>query len=111
MTRRSMSPARRKRILERDGYACRQCHSEEGPFEIDHMHEIWLDGPDEDDNLQTLCRFCHVSRTRDGAKRRAKVKRLAGITKRNRKHRQIYGRGFDKPPGYRHRWPKRKVGQ
>ena len=63
MTRHSMSPARRKRILERDGYACRQCHSEEGPFEIDHMHEIWLDGPDEDDNLQTLCSDCNIGKS------------------------------------------------
>lgn len=80
MTKRSMSPSRRKRILERYGHACRQCGEKDGRLEIDHMHEIWLGGPDDDDNLQTLCLACHAIRTKDGAGRRAKVKRLRGET-------------------------------
>lgn len=95
MTRRSMSPARRKRILERDGHACRLCGEKDGRFEIDHMHEVWLDGPDDDDNLQTLCVACHAIRTLDGAKRRAKVKRIRGETCNGPKQ-KIQSRPFPK---------------
>lgn len=112
MTRRSMSPARRKRILERDNHACTVCTDREGPFEIDHHLPLWLGGTDTDDNLRTLCKNCHKGETKASSKARAKCKRLNGATGRKRHKRKILSLKFPpRPDGYEYRWPKgRKVG-
>jgi 5-methylcytosine-specific restriction endonuclease McrA len=104
MTRRSMSPSRRKRILERDGHACTACTDKEGPFEIDHHLPIWLGGDDTDDNLRTLCRNCHKVETKVSCKARAKCKRLNGQTRQNRRKRKIPGRPF---PEFKRKLPSR----
>lgn len=111
MTKRRMTPARRKRILERDGHACRICSCTEGPFEIDHHLPIWLGGSDDDENLRTLCLNCHKGETKAGTKARAKGNRIrAKLNGKRRAKHKIQSRDFPKPPpGYKPNWPKRKL--
>ena len=53
----------RREILERDGYRCRQC-GRAGRLEVDHIEPMARGGSDTDsDNLQSLCRECHISKT------------------------------------------------
>ena len=54
----------RRRIKDRDGWRCREC-GRAGRLEVDHVKPI-QDGGDPWDpaNLQTLCRSCHIAKTR-----------------------------------------------
>ena len=53
----------RRRILEKNGYRCQSC-GRPGRLEVDHIRPIWRGGsPWDPDNLQTLCRACHVHKT------------------------------------------------
>ena len=57
--------ALRRRILNRDGWRCREC-GKAGRLEVDHVKPV-QDGGDWWDpaNLQTLCRSpCHFAKTR-----------------------------------------------
>ena len=53
-------------VFHRDGYRCRSCHKS-GRLECDHVTPL-VDRPDQDaydpENLQTLCRGCHITKTR-----------------------------------------------
>lgn len=62
-----MTSALRKRILERDGYKCRQCGvsiSQEPHLllEVDHIIPISKGGITTEENLQTLCWRCNRSK-------------------------------------------------
>jgi len=59
--RRRVTPEIRRRILERDNYACQSCDSED-VLEIDHVIPISRGGSSDDDNLQVLCAFCNRSK-------------------------------------------------
>ncbi len=64
----------RRRVLERDGYACRFCRSTED-LHIDHIDAHSRGGARELGNLQTLCAHCNISK---GARsNRAARRRLA----------------------------------
>lgn len=54
----------RRQVLEADGYRCRQC-GRPGRLEVDHITAV-ADGGDlwDPENLQALCRGCHVAKTR-----------------------------------------------
>ena len=52
----------RKRILIRDGYCCQRCGETEGKLHIDHIVPRRLNGSDLDENLQTLCQKCNLSK-------------------------------------------------
>ncbi|CAB4168180.1 HNHc domain containing protein [uncultured Caudovirales phage] len=52
----------RLRILKRDGYCCQRCGTNEGKLHIDHIVPKRLNGSDLDENLQTLCEFCNLSK-------------------------------------------------
>ncbi len=93
-TTRSMSPARRQRIIERDGNKCGMCPNTDGPFIVDHIIPLWISGNDEDDNLWTLCETCNKNKTANDIKAIAKSKRILGITKTGAK-KKIQSRGFD----------------
>jgi hypothetical protein len=54
----SISPWKRREVMERDGHACRSCGSRTH-LEIDHVVAVAHGGSDEIDNLQTLCRTCN----------------------------------------------------
>ena len=63
---------------------------------------------------RALLPACHANKTKTDVANIAKAKRLAGETgqKKRRDSRggsSIKGRGFDKPPGYKHQWPSRKL--
>jgi len=52
----------RQKILERDGFACLNCGSEEA-LEIDHIIPLAGGGhPTDEENLQTLCRSCNAKK-------------------------------------------------
>ena len=53
----------RRAVLDRDGWRCRKC----GRYGNECDHVVALDrggDPYELDNLQTLCRGCHIAKTR-----------------------------------------------
>ena len=66
----------RRKTFERDGYRCRQC-GKAGRLECDHIQAIVNGGAAWDEsNLQTLCRACHMEKTKtdlryEGADQRA----------------------------------------
>ena len=84
--RRSMTPARRRRIFEARGGICAFCDKPiEGPYEIDHLLPLALGGADDDGgNTVPMHPECHRIKTfgrprhRDGgdAKRIAKIRRM-----------------------------------
>ena len=57
----------RLRVFERDGYRCRLC-GRPGRLECDHVRPMDRLPDDADpydlDNLQALCRGCHIRKTR-----------------------------------------------
>ena len=54
----------RLEILHRDGYRCRTC-GRAGRLEVDHITPISKGGdPWNPANLQSLCRGCHLDKTR-----------------------------------------------
>ena len=54
-TARSMSPARRARILKRDGFKCCRCPDTFGPFIVDHISPLWISGDDELEDWKRIC--------------------------------------------------------
>ena len=54
----------RKRVLERDGHRCREC-GRAGRLEVDHKQPLQRGGAlYAGENLQSLCRDCHIEKTR-----------------------------------------------
>ena len=61
--------ALRRRVFRRDGYRCRAC-GRPGRLECDHVVPLRQGGPLlHVDNLQTLCRSCHIEKTRSENRR------------------------------------------
>jgi HNH endonuclease len=56
-----IAPEVRERVLARDGHRCVRCGSA-ARLEVDHIWPWSLGGPDTEDNLQTLCKSCNVSK-------------------------------------------------
>ena len=52
----------RRTVLDRDNWRCRNCHRYGN--ECDHIDRDPRIDPYEMDNLQTLCRACHIEKTR-----------------------------------------------
>ena len=53
----------RRMVLDRDGWRCQQC-GRAGKLEVDHVRALEDGGdPYDMENLQTLCRSCHVRKT------------------------------------------------
>lgn len=54
----------RCQVLDRDGWRCRAC-GRAGRLECDHVRPLERGGdPYDITNLQTLCRSCHIAKTR-----------------------------------------------
>ena len=54
----------REKILIRDDYRCVKC-GRPGRLEVDHVKPVNQGGSyDDPKNLQTLCRECHISKTK-----------------------------------------------
>jgi len=60
----------RARILDRDDYRCVRC-GRRGDLEVDHIIGREHGRDDSAENLQTLCRGCHIQKTRDERGRNA----------------------------------------
>ena len=55
--------AARRAALARDKHRCRQCHKA-GRLEVDHITPMERGGaPLDENNLQTLCRSCHIAKS------------------------------------------------
>lgn len=97
--RRAMTPARRARVVARDGEVCRypECAIAKG-LEVDHIVCLELGGKDSDENLQLLCYAHHKQKTALDVKMIAKARRLRKdrIEAPTRPKSQIKSRGFDK---------------
>ncbi len=62
----------RARILERDAGLCQGCAALDRVTlarEVDHRIPKAEGGTDDDDNLQSICRACHLTKTQEEAKR------------------------------------------
>ena len=97
---RKMTPARRARLIERDGKCVRPGCENTGPLEIDHIVPLELGGSDADWNLECLCVEHHRIKTRAD---------IAAISKAKRN--QLKHTGQAPPPtqkiksrGFRRRW-------
>jgi hypothetical protein len=94
---RRMTPARRARIIARDGGCCTypECEVTTG-LEVDHTIALELGGKDHDDNLRALCGPHHKAKTKLDVKLIAKAKRrkskAAGTWHADRP--KMQGRGF-----------------
>ena len=63
----------RRAVFRRDGYRCRSC-GRRGRLEADHVVPIAAGGdPWHLDNLQALCRSCHIRKTARENRRRPRV--------------------------------------
>ena len=67
----------RKKVHERDQGICACCGRYDAKWQADHKNPLWQGGKDHIDNLQTLCRHCHLSKTVGETPVRAKTDRLA----------------------------------
>lgn len=56
----------RRCVLDRDGHACVQCGAR-SRLEVDHIVPVESGGSDHIENLQTLCRSCHITKSRNEA--------------------------------------------
>lgn len=63
--------ATRRRIMQRDGFACQCCGVVRMDNEIDHRVPLEQSGSNEDGNLWVLCTECHKTKTRKEAQERA----------------------------------------
>lgn len=74
---RSMSPARRARIIERDKGRCVRagCETPADRLQVDHIVCLALGGSDKDWNLETLCFGHHLTKTKADVAAIAKAKR------------------------------------
>ena len=54
----------RRTVFDLDGWRCRPC-GKAGRMEVDHVTPLHKDGdPWAESDLQTLCRGCHIEKTR-----------------------------------------------
>ena len=53
----------RRLVFIRDGYRCVAC-GRAGRLECDHKLPTWQGGSSAMENLQTLCRNCHIEKSR-----------------------------------------------
>lgn len=76
--KRSMSPARRRRIWEAHHGRCEECGIAltVSEAELDHIIPLWMSDDDSDANFQILCKPHHADKTAKDARDRHHVKRI-----------------------------------
>ncbi len=77
----------RKLVRERSEGRCAKCQTYDSRGEADHVVPLWCGGSDTADNMQWLCRRCHLTKTVGETPIRAKTDRLASrheLTKQRR---------------------------
>ena len=53
----------RDKIFLRDKHTCQVCGRVGGDLELDHIINAAKGGTDDDSNLQTICKPCHIPKT------------------------------------------------
>lgn len=53
----------RRRALMRDNFECRVCGARNVPLEVDHVVPLARGGADGLDNVQAICKPCHIEKT------------------------------------------------
>lgn len=99
--RKAMTPARRARILARQGPLCARAFCEEPWTEADHIVPLAMGGADKDHNVEGLCSAHHAEKTARDIRAIRKAQRLerdANPQTRRRPARPMRGRGFPKDP-------------
>ncbi len=100
MTKRgSISKKTREAVIAAYGNACAICRVTFLPgqrIDIDHHHQLGMDGPDEVGNFRPLCVPCHKIKTKEDARARGKARRLSGETVKRRRGPPMKSRPFDK---------------
>jgi hypothetical protein len=97
----SMTPARRRRVLARQGDRCAAKGCNEPWTEIDHIIALGLGGPETDDAIEGLCKAHHAEKTRRdnwSIKKAARLRRDASPETRRKSPRPLRSRGFQKDP-------------
>ena len=62
--------AARQRVLNRDGWRCKKC-GRPGRLEVHHIVPLHQGGAGYDlDNLEAMCRGCHIAVTAEGNRRK-----------------------------------------
>lgn len=122
--RRKASPKQVAAILKRQSGTCNLCpmqlveFGEPGeptrilqPFDVDHVQRLDALGDQGIDNLQCLCKSCHVVKTKVDnreAKKGARIRKKSGHDElKPRVKKRIAGRALTVPKGFKHKWPKR----
>lgn len=70
-------------VVERDGYHCRACQSDDGEYEVQHIIPKKDGGTNHPANLITLCRKCHLKTFK------RKYKGIPGIPEKNQQQLDI----------------------
>jgi len=78
--RNNLTMKKKERILERDGWKCYICGDDMCALEIHHIVPIISGGKDNDSNLVSLCRECHIAIHTDDIERC--VKNAVYVSKR-----------------------------
>lgn len=76
MSRRRWAATRRE-VFDRDGHRCCEC-GRVGRLECDHITPLWIDSeqdPYDPANCQTLCRNCHIIKSKQEQERAKTIKR------------------------------------
>ena len=79
----------RAKVKERDGGICCRCGRYDAKFEADHIVALWSGGRDTLDNMQTLCRACHMQKSVGETPVRAKTDRLAARHAQTKKRKPV----------------------
>ena len=97
--RKAMTPARKRRISQRQNGVCGYPECEAPIDEYDHIVCLALGGRDADDNCEGLCSEHHRQKTNRDLKLIAKARHQRAYHEgaRPKPVRQIKGRGFAKP--------------
>ncbi len=64
--------ARRRRVLARDEFTCRECRHVSMDLVVDHVVPLADGGADDASNLQSLCVPCHAKKTKREAQARGR---------------------------------------
>lgn len=94
-----ISKAMKARILQRQHGRCSTCRERFKPrdkIQFDHGHDLQFGGPDIEANLFAKHVDCHMMKTKANATQAARIRKIAGITKKQARSRKIESRGFDK---------------
>ena len=81
---------RRRAVLVRDGHQCaflfkngKRCRRTE-ELEVDHILPVKLGGEDKEENMQTLCKKHHMSKTIEDLEKMRRIKIYKKLTTRPR---------------------------